>query len=534
MASQIDCLVIGHNQMSFVEYVADLRRMGERSGAFRDVNLSFYEDGDEIVSCRDHFNKHCLRPGEPELSYDNIFSATVSYLCSFLHRAGLSYDYVNSYQEARDALIRTLREKQVRTVAITTTYYVVPLPITDIVQTIRCYSPETKIIIGGPYVQTQYKIHEQDSFLYLLQQIGADQYVVSSQGEQALIAVVEAERAGRSCEGINNVVYRDGAGYRLNPITDESNDLKDNPVDFRLFADDLGAARRKMVMVRTVNSCPFACAFCSFPAHAGPYRYLEPGDICRELDQLEELGVTSVTFIDDTFNVPISRFRAILEVLRKRKYSFRWNCNFRSQHSDEEAIALMKECGCEGVFLGIESGSDTILRNMNKKSRVANYRQGVSWLKKHGIMTYASFIVGFPGETEETIAETVDFIETAQPDFFRAQLWYYDTMTPIHRQAAAYGLRNSQFEWAHDTMTAPEAADWIDHMHSNIRNSVWLPQNDFDYPSLFNLLSRSWTVGEIKAFLRDFNEKVSAKLARGPGLAPEFSSSLLADAAFNF
>lgn len=537
MSTEIDCLVIGHNQMSFTDYVGDLRQMGDRAGAFRDVNLSFYEQDGAIVSCRSHFNKYHLRQGsEAEFSYDNIFSATVAYLCTFLNRHGLSADYVNSYQEGRDTLIHTLTHKRVRSVAITTTYYVVSLPITDIVQTIRKYSPETRIIIGGPHIKTQHQIHDPESFLFTLHQIGADLYVVSSQGEQTLVKAVRALKSGAPFAGIANLIYLDGPEYRLNAITDESNNLSQNPVDWSLFSHDLGYNGRKMVMVRTANSCPFSCSFCSFPAHAGPYRYIDPSEICRELDQLDALGdVRSVTFIDDTFNVPIGRFREILKLLCQKRYRFRWNCNFRAQHADEEIVALMKEAGCEGVFLGIESGCDTILKNMNKRSRVENYSRGISWLRKHGIMTYASFIIGFPGETADTIRETQAFIESAQPDFFRAQLWYYDTMTPIHEQAEHFGLSNSQFEWAHDTMTSQEAADWVDHLHREVEHSVWLPQNDFDYPSLFNLLSRGWQVEQIKEMLRAFNARVRLKLrVSGTTSRQTVDSELLSAAAFNF
>jgi hypothetical protein len=85
-------------------------------------------------------------------------------------------------------------------------------------------------------------------------------------------------------------------------------------------------------------------------------------------------------------------------------------------------------------------------------------------------------------------------------------------MTPIHDEAEKYGLENSQFEWSHKTMNAVQAADWVDYLHRNIKNSVWLPQNDFDFPSLFNLLSRGWNVQQIKDMLRAFNEKVGRKL----------------------
>lgn len=522
MKPTIDCLIIGHHQLDFPRFVDSIKQLGEDSGAFRDICTSFYEEDSRVVSCTDYFNRYHRATEEPIFTYDNIFSATIAYLCTFLRKRGLTCDYVNSYREGRAALIEKLHSHHVRTVAVTTTYYVVALPIADVIETVRRYSPATKIIVGGPFITTQHKIHDRESFLFTLEQIGADYYVVSSQGEQALVHIVRAVLAGTSPADIANCVYRDGRKFVANPLSTEASDLAQNMVDWSLFKDDVGEHGRKMVMVRTAISCPFACSFCSFPVHAGAYKYLDPSQVRRELDELERLeDVRSVTFIDDTFNVPLGRFRELLQMLKERQYRFKWNCNLRLQHVDEEAIRLMREAGCHGVFLGIESGSDTILSNMNKKSRAEAYRRGIQQLRQHEIMSYASFIVGFPGETEGTIRETIDLIETERPDFFRAQLWYYDTTTPIHQMAARYKLTNSQFEWSHSTMTAREAAWWIDYLHGHIESSVWLPQNDFDYPSLFNLLSRGWSVERIKSMLRAFNANVRRGLRP---LEPPFQS----------
>lgn len=511
---EIDCFIIGNNQMIFSEYVTNIKGMGEKSGAFRDLNLSFYEEDGVIYSCSDFHNKYYLYYSKSDaMSYNNIFSATISYLGTFLKKNNLSFDYVNSFQEGKSSLLHALKEKTIISIAITTTYYVSVLPILEIMQFIKKYNKTVKIIVGGPFVSTHYEIHNTASFRFLLSKIGADFYINSAQGEKALVNTVNAIKQRQSYEKIENLIYKKGDEYCFNPPVVENNDLHENLVNWELFKEDIKANNRRMVMVRSAISCPFSCSFCSFPARAGDHRYAEPEDLCKELDQLDQLeNVNSVSFIDDTFNVPLQRFRKIMDVFYEKKYRFKWNCYFRCQYADEETVAIMKKSGCEGVFLGIESGSDSILKNMNKKSRVEVYKKGIALLKKYNITTYASFIIGFPGETEETVRETIDFIETAQPDFFRAQLWYYDTMTPIHKEAQKYSLFNSQFEWSHNTMNSEEAADWVDYLHYHIKNSVWLPQNDFDYPAIFNLLSRGWSVDEIKEMLRAFNEKVNLKL----------------------
>ena len=90
----------------------------------------------------------------------------------------------------------------------------------------------------------------------------------------------------------------------------------------------------------------------------------------QELNAIREIGtVTTLTFIDDMFNVPKARFKEMLRMMIDNQYGFKWNCFYRSDHGDEEAIELMGKAGCEGVFLGVESGSDAMLEKMNKTAR---------------------------------------------------------------------------------------------------------------------------------------------------------------------
>lgn len=145
---ETDCLIIGNNQMVFSEYVRNIRKMGEKSGAFRDLNLSYYEEDGVIYSCTDFYNRYYRKSNEgAEMSYDNIFSATISYLGTFLNKHGLTFDYINSFQEGKDALRVLLEEKRLKTIAITTTYYVSVLPVLEIMEFIRQYDEQVKVIV---------------------------------------------------------------------------------------------------------------------------------------------------------------------------------------------------------------------------------------------------------------------------------------------------------------------------------------------------------------------------------------------------
>jgi len=247
----------------------------------------------------------------------------------------------------------------------------------------------------------------------------------------------------------------------------------------------------------------------------------------KQLNMLNDLEVTTVSFLDDTFNVPKTRFKQILKMMIANRYDFKWNGFYRSDHGDEETIELMGKAKCEGVFLGMESGSDKMLKLMNKSSRKKNYRMAIPLLRQAGVSTYASLIVGFPGETPETVQETTKFIAETRPDFFRGQLWYADPITPIWSQREEIGLTGRGYYWSHDTMDCQTACDLIDKMMLTVENSVWLPQYGFEQWSTFYLQRKGMTMDGIKKFLHCFNAVVKDKLSN-PG-RQEIPAKLLDD-----
>jgi radical SAM PhpK family P-methyltransferase len=348
---------------------------------------------------------------------------------------------------------------------------------------------------------------------YLFKTLGADYYVNSSQGEAALVKLIRALKQDKLPHQIENIYFREttkvNGGYTRTATAPEDNKLGENMVDWRLFAGRVG----EFANIRTSISCPFSCSFCGFPEHAGAYQTTKVEEIEKELHLLSgNHEVKSINFIDDTFNIPVKRFKEILRMMIKNKYPFKWHSHFRAQFADREMMELMKESGCEGVFLGIESGNDGILRNMNKKVTVEKYYKGIELLKEYGILTYGSFIIGFPGETLETVQDSITFIKESGIDFFRAQLWYCDPITPIWKQREKYHIKGSQFEWEHLTMKSNEACDLIDDIFLSIEGPVWVPQYNFEFDGTFRLFNKGITPGQLKNFLHAFNRGVKEKL----------------------
>jgi len=419
-----------------------------------------------------------------------------AYLGNFLRRRGFSVAGVGFYNAERPLLAELLQHRPVL-LAITTTFYEHTAPIDEIVAFTREHSPTTKIVVGGPLVQ---HIAEMDPGVRetVLSALDIDFLIDESQGESSLAALLHHLRTGTSVSGVPNLLYREGGVWRFTWVEKENNAMSDAIINWS--DPDVGFLGRS-IQTRTARSCAYSCAFCDYPTRAGQLALVSPQDVFNEVRQLADLGVQNVIFIDDTFNVPERRFREVCKLLADAKLPVRWFSYFRcSSVADETVFDLMQRSGCGGVFLGIESGDDAILRNMDKVASAEKYRHGIHALKQRDILTFASFIAGFPGETSQSIDKTIEFINEAAPDLFRMEPWWYNPRAPIGNSAPKYGIEGTGYSWKHATMCIDEACDAVDRAFSSVTSAWWCPQQSFSFWAVPYLQGKGMTMSEIKEF----------------------------------
>ncbi|MDR3636624.1 MAG: PhpK family radical SAM P-methyltransferase [Isosphaeraceae bacterium] len=421
------------------------------------------------------------------------------YLVNYLRKQGRSADFVNSFTFERGKL-EGLLARDPLAVAITTTFYMFPAPVMEIVRFIRERNTTAKIIVGGPLIDNYCRRLDKEGLQRAFDRIGADLYVWDAQGEATLGRVVAALNGRRPLGDIPNLFSKSDSSWALAARSPESNDLNECAVDWKSFDRfELGLT----VSTRTARSCAFKCAFCDYPTRAGALAFADIATVEQELEALANLGVRRVAFIDDTFNVPVRRFKELCRMMVQRDFGIEWFSYFRCGEAQDESIYdLMRDAGCRGVLLGVESGDDKILKNMDKKATTADYRFGIEQLKKRGIFMHASTVVGFPGETPETVRNTIDFLNETGPDTFTVNHWYYLHSTPIHARAAADGLHGEGFNWSHATMNSHEAMDAADAMYASVKVPAWMPVNGLDFWGVPYLMGKGMTGGQIVRFLR--------------------------------
>jgi anaerobic magnesium-protoporphyrin IX monomethyl ester cyclase len=218
-------------------------------------------------------------------------------------------------------------------------------------------------------------------------------------------------------------------------------------------------------------------------------------------------------FVYDTFNVPRDRFETLIDRMIEEDLVMPWYSFLRCQYIDETLVKKMKKSGCAGVFLGMESGANKILKNMKKGAIVDFYRDGIRWLKANGILTVGSFIVGFPGETEETVSETQTFIEKSGLDYYFIQPFYYLHHTPVHLSAEKYGLTGNGLYWSHDTMDWKVASGHINRLFMEIKNSTFV-NPDYTLWEIAYLQSKGLLNVEIMNYRKMINRMTRDQMER--------------------
>lgn len=511
-ADVLDCVVVGHHDVGFAPHEQLLRLRGVHSGAYRNLRMDFVRFDGAARSYLDVLN---VATGQA-LHWTELPQLAPMYLCSFLTRRGYTARAASFYPARRLALEELVG--RARVVAITTTLYLDPLAASQVVARLRAINPDSHLVIGGPLVDNLHFRLDEDDFQWVLTDIGADSYVLERQGEHTLADLVGCLRDGGAPAGVPNCYVREEGRYVFTGPAPEDNSLDACGVDWDLFTDtELGPT----VQTRTARSCAFSCSFCDYPTRAGPLNLASLSTVEQELRALSRRGVRNLVFIDDTFNVPAARFKALCQMMIDNRFNFQWYSYFRCANArDEETFDLMAASGCRGVFLGIESGSNLILRNMHKAATLEQYRWGMAQLARRNIVTFASFIVGFPGETRATVREMIDFVNETRPTFFRGELWFYNHRSPVHLEHDRFGLHGEGHQWRHATMDWTEGSDLVEQLFDQVTGSTWLPMYDMDFWILPYLEGKGVELGEFQRFVQHCNQLLAVELGTPSSLGP--------------
>lgn len=259
---------------------------------------------------------------------------------------------------------------------------------------------------------------------------------------------------GKSWESINGISYRKEGRIVHNPERELIRNFDELPSVMDVYKRDLrienyaiGYLKHPYVSHYTGRGCPAQCTFCLWPQTVGghQYRAKSPDAVFAEMAHAKELfpQVKEFFFDDDTFTAYQPRAREIAQ--RLGKLGMTWSCNARA-NVNYETLKTMKENGLRLLLVGFESGNQKILDNIKKGIRLEDAREFTKNCRKLGIVIHGTFILGLPGETPETIRQTIDFAKEIDPFSLQVSLAAPYPGTELYRQAKENGWFSEDVE----------------------------------------------------------------------------------------
>ncbi len=272
---------------------------------------------------------------------------------------------------------------------------------------VRLIKPKTPICLGGSYVTT---IMEE-----VFEETPAD-FAVYGEGEITFSALINYLKGNEKIENIKGLIYSKDNRLITNEPREQIKDLDTIPYPaFDLFKMN----RYPMHRVVTSRGCPFKCVFCnSSSIWLGKWRKRTPEAVVDEIEYLiRNHKKKTVFFNDNSFNIDLKRVEEFCNLIISRKLKFLWTTPVRAELITPEIAFLMKNSGCYNVGVGIESANNGILEKMKKKNTIEAVQKGIKIFKDAGIEVLGQFVIGSPGDTYETVKESIEFAKKSDLDF---------------------------------------------------------------------------------------------------------------------
>ena len=255
--------------------------------------------------------------------------------------------------------------------------------------------------------------------------------VAMGEGEGVMAAILGAYEKGSDLGSIPGIAYRKDGQI----IFTARRDLKADLDGLAFPARDLFPNREYVdywkkkfgqatTTVMTTRGCPFCCEFCSNVIFGVSYRERSPANVVDEVEEALSFGYDRIHFADDVFTLNKERIRLICAEIVRRGLDFRWECLGRVDSIDRNIAREMKQAGCDRIFFGIESGSDLILKLMRKNITTDGARRAVEAARSAGLRVGSFFILCYPGETDDTVLQTLRFAASLPLDYLSFTMPY--------------------------------------------------------------------------------------------------------------
>lgn len=423
----------------------------------------------------------------------------ILYVSAYLERKGFSNEVFDTtfsnMQKMRDYLLEFKPDVIAIYVNLMT-----KLNVLEIIKFIKLNLHHTKIVLGGPEIR-----YNANDFL----NFGAD-YLVIGEGEETSLELMIALNEKR----IDDIKNIPGLGFKNqnNEIvfTTEREKLKEvdslpfpgrDKINLQLY---LNAWKERhgenAISISTMRGCPYTCKWCSRAVYGLSYRRRSPENVCDELELIQkEYNPDTLWFVDDVFTISHKWLNEFNETLKQRNLKIKFECITRADRMNEEVIKLLKDAGCFRVWIGAESGSQKVIDLMDRRVDVDQVRQMIKLTQNNGIQAGTFIMLGYPGETEDDIEETIRHLKESNPEYFTITVAYPIKGTELFAEVEA--VQTNNFNWDSNSDRDREFKRTYNRKYYDF--AVRRVTNEVNYNKMIlnnNYLSKSTLVYKTKSF----------------------------------
>lgn len=359
------------------------------------------------------------------------------YISGFLEQQGIKNTVFDSTFSSKDLLFKEIEQSQPEVLALYTNL-MTKLNVLEIAKKCRTLSPKTKVVMGGPDVT-----YNLENYL----NHGAD-YIVIGEGENTMFELVQHlfQKTNEEPREVSGLAFMDAQGVvAKTPPRTKVRDIDELPIPNRdaipihKYVDAWKKHHGESALsVSTQRGCPYTCKWCSTAVYGQSYRRRSPEKVVAELKEVQEkYAPDTIWFVDDVFTVSHKWLREFVEALENAQVKVKFECISRADRMNEEVIGLLKRAGCFRVWIGAESGSQKIIDAMDRRVSVDQVRDMIIETRKQGIEAGTFIMLGYPGETEEDIKETINHLKISNPDHFTITVAYPIKGTSLYDEIEA-------------------------------------------------------------------------------------------------
>jgi anaerobic magnesium-protoporphyrin IX monomethyl ester cyclase len=298
-----------------------------------------------------------------------------------------------------ESVLRDFQPNLVGVTSVTMTYN----SAAQVIKDVKGINNRVLTVMGGPHV-TFWAKEAMNSLSEL-------DFVVIGEGEHTAIELAREAEKGGDWNKVKGIVYRQGSQILSTKPREQIIDLDLLPMPARhLFPLGRYLALGMPVTMTTSRGCPYSCIFCVGRKMVGAkVRYRSPEKVVDELAYLHRLNFSQINIVDDLFTANKDHCLAVCHEIQKRNLEVSWTSFSRVDTISRELLIEMKKAGCYAVSFGVESGNPDILKTIKKKITLEKVVEAANLCREVGMDVHFTFILGLPGETPETLKQTVEF-----------------------------------------------------------------------------------------------------------------------------